>query len=93
LATYIDLPGKCKINTKEFLSIELSQIHMRSVDRNKAVLNQALTPETIQINSNVVCLPWSYIGVIFSGRGSIKMLPWTLVSVRNGRLWNVTRNF
>jgi len=22
----------------------------------------------------------------------MKMLPWTLVSVRNGRLWNVTRN-
>jgi len=25
-----------------------------------------------------------------SGRGSMKMLPWTLISVRNGRLWNVT---
>jgi len=38
------------------------------------------------------CLPWSYIGALFSGRGSMKMLPWTPVSVRNGRLWNVTRN-
>jgi len=26
------------------------------------------------------------------GRGSMKMLPWTLVSVRNGRLWNGPRN-
>jgi len=32
--------------------------------------------------------PWSYTGALSSGRGSMKMLPWTLVSVRNGRLWN-----
>jgi len=27
----------------------------------------------------VVCLPWSYTGALSSGRGSMKMLPWTLV--------------
>jgi len=37
-----------------------------------------------------VSLPWSYTGALSSERGSMKMLPWTLVSVRNGRLWNVT---
>jgi len=35
---------------------------------------------------------WSCTGALFSVRGSMNLLPWTLVSVRNGRLWNVTRN-
>jgi len=38
------------------------------------------------------CLPWSCTGALSSRRGSMKMLSWTLVSVRNRWLWNVTRN-